>query len=70
MSRKSTLSGMISLMSPLVSEKVKGFFADPNPFDFVDAINRGKVIIVNVPEGSFGTLSKLIGLVLLLQMQN
>lgn len=64
-----TLSGMISLMSPLVSEKVKGFFADPNPFDFVDAINRGKVIIVNVPEGSFGTLSKLIGLVLLLQMQ-
>lgn len=64
-----TLSGMISLMSPLVSEKVKGFFADPNPFDFVDAINKGKVIIVNVPEGSFGTLSKLIGLVLLLQMQ-
>ena len=64
-----TLSGMISLMSPLVSEKVKGFFANPQPFDFVDAIDRGKIIIVNVPEGSFGTLSKLIGLVLLLQMQ-
>lgn len=64
-----TLSGMISLMSPLVSEKIKGFFADPKPFDFVDAIDRGKIIIVNVPEGSFGTLSKLIGLVLLLQMQ-
>lgn len=66
---ESTLSGMISLISPLVSEKVKGFFADPKPFDFVDAIDRGKIIIVNVPEGSFGTLSKLIGLVLLLQMQ-
>lgn len=66
---ESTLSGMISLISPLVSEKVKGFFADPKPFDFVDAIDAGKIIIVNVPEGSFGTLSKLIGLVLLLQMQ-
>lgn len=63
------LSGIISMISPLISEKTKQFFADPKPFDFVDAINKGKIIIVNVPEGSFGTISKLIGLVLLLQMQ-
>ncbi len=63
------LSGMISMISPLISEKTRNFFASPEPFDFVDAINNGKIIIVNVPEGSFGTISKLIGLVLLLQMQ-
>lgn len=63
------LSGIISMISPLISEKTKQFFADPKPFDFVDAINKGKIIIVNVPEGGFGTISKLIGLVLLLQMQ-
>ncbi|HOG44974.1 MAG TPA: TraM recognition domain-containing protein, partial [bacterium] len=63
------LSGMISMISPLISEKTRNFFASPEPFDFVDAINKGKIIIVNVPEGSFGTISKLIGLVLLLQMQ-
>jgi len=63
------LSGMISMISPLISEKTRNFFASPEPFDFVDAINKGKIIIVNVPEGGFGTISKLIGLVLLLQMQ-
>lgn len=63
------LSGLIDMISPLISEKIRNFFASPVAFDFVEAINQGKIIIVNVPEGGFGTMSKLIGLVLLLQMQ-
>ena len=63
------LLSLINMISPLISEKVRKYFASPEPFDFVDAINKGKIIIVNVPTGTLGTIAKLIGLVLLLQMQ-
>ena len=65
----SYLSGLVSDLNTLMTDKIKDYFCDTKSFDFQAAIDKGQVVLVNVPEGQFGNISKLIGLQFLLQYQ-
>lgn len=63
------LTGLTNDISTLLTDKIKKYFTASVKFDFTKAIHDGKIIVINVPEGQFGTLSKLIALQFLLQYQ-
>lgn len=64
----SNLMGMLSDMSVVLNADIIKYFTSEKPYDFEEAINKGKIVFINVPQGELGpAIAKLIALQFLLQ---